>query len=409
MGADGDDVDAVISAVARALRTEVDDRTDELTARFVHVIPEFRHDDAVRELMVSSTASNLTAIIDLLDHGIPVDDIDVPAAAAEYARRFAQRDLSLEALLRAYRLGEHDVVQRCVALLEGLDLGTTAALRAASELSRRVHRYIDRTIEALIDIYEDERRRWHGLAGAARAATLRMVLDSGEMDVAAAEESLGISLRGHHRAAVLWCPGGTTRMEEVQRDLHRVVVATPLSTLVDPGCLWAWWSGTSRPPVDAASFETLLGAHPGLRIALGGVGDGLAGFRISHREARRARAVAEMAPDGPPPLTEYDDVGLAALLSEHLDVLRAWVARTLGDLAADDENPARLRATLEAYLGADGSSGEAAARLHLHKNTVLYRVRRAEEQLGRPLQGHRLDVEVALMLCDRLGSAVLTA
>ena len=43
----------------------------------------------------------------------------------------------------------------------------------------------------------------------------------------------------------------------------------------------------------------------------------------------------------------------------------------------------------------------------LHKNTVHYRIRKAEEILGRPVQESRLDVELALSACRWLGSAAL--
>ena len=49
--------------------------------------------------MVASTSSNLVAIVGMLAHSIPIEQITVQAAAAEYARRFAQHNLSLEALL----------------------------------------------------------------------------------------------------------------------------------------------------------------------------------------------------------------------------------------------------------------------------------------------------------------------
>ena len=73
-----------------------------MTAMFINIIPEFRHDQAVQRLMVASTSSNLSAVVDMLMLGISLEDISVPPAAAEYARRFAQHDLSLEALLPAY-------------------------------------------------------------------------------------------------------------------------------------------------------------------------------------------------------------------------------------------------------------------------------------------------------------------
>ncbi|MFF5035359.1 helix-turn-helix domain-containing protein [Nocardia salmonicida] len=68
-----------------------------------------------------------------------------------------------------------------------------------------------------------------------------------------------------------------------------------------------------------------------------------------------------------------------------------------------DETAARLRETLRAFLDARGSYTDAAARLHVHKNTVHYRVRKAEELLGHPLGERRLDIEVALLTCAQLG------
>jgi len=43
----------------------------------------------------------------------------------------------------------------------------------------------------------------------------------------------------------------------------------------------------------------------------------------------------------------------------------------------------------------------------MHKNTVQYRVRKAEEALGRPLHGRESDVELALRVCRSLGAPIL--
>ncbi len=40
-------------------------------------------------------------------------------------------------------------------------------------------------------------------------------------------------------------------------------------------------------------------------------------------------------------------------------------------------------------------------------NTVQYRVRKAEEAVGHPIQDRRADVELALRVCQVLGSAAL--
>jgi DNA-binding PucR family transcriptional regulator len=43
----------------------------------------------------------------------------------------------------------------------------------------------------------------------------------------------------------------------------------------------------------------------------------------------------------------------------------------------------------------------------LHKNTVQYRVRKAEEGLGRSVSQNRLHIELALLATQWLGPAVL--
>lgn len=88
-------------------------------------------------------------------------------------------------------------------------------------------------------------------------------------------------------------------------------------------------------------------------------------------------------------------------------LLRAWVLGTLGGLATDDEHHARLRDTLLVFLRSGGSYKTTAEQLTLHKNTIQYRIRKAEESLGRPVGDDRHDVELALQASHWLGPAVL--
>jgi DNA-binding PucR family transcriptional regulator len=85
------------------------------------------------------------------------------------------------------------------------------------------------------------------------------------------------------------------------------------------------------------------------------------------------------------------------------------VATALGPLAAPGEPTARLRETLAAFLEGGSSHVAAARRLHVHQNTVAYRVRRAEELLDAPIADHRLELELALALAATLGDGVLGA
>ena len=73
-----------------------------------------------------------------------------------------------------------------------------------SELSRRLNSYIDQVIEGLIGIYETERRRWDSRTGAARAAQIRLVLESDSLPEESARQLLGVPVAGWHRAAIAW-------------------------------------------------------------------------------------------------------------------------------------------------------------------------------------------------------------
>jgi len=103
----------------------------------------------------------------------------------------------------------------------------------------------------------------------------------------------------------------------------------------------------------------------------------------------------------------FGEVAPVAMMLGSPDLLRAWVLSTLGGLATDDEHHARLRDTLLVFLQSGGSYKATAEQMMLHKNTVQYRIRKAEESLGRPAAENRHDVELALQASHWLGSSVL--
>ncbi|WP_340379878.1 helix-turn-helix domain-containing protein [Streptomyces sp. SS7] len=401
-------VDEVVRDAAKAVQAELEQLTAGMTSMFVDIIPEFRHDDAVQQLMVASTSSNLAAIVDMLALNISLGDITVPPAAAEYARRFAQHGLSLEALLRAYRLGEHMFVQCAMTTLGRFDLPTDAALAATSRIALLTNSYIDQVIERIIDIYESERSRWDARSDATRAAQVRAVLDTEGLDLASAEKMLSTSLRGWHLAAIIWTGPGPADLvlARLRTGVALLAAATgkaPLTISADEQTCWAWISSTGKPDLAVDRLEAGLREHPALRVAVGEPSPGLDGFRQTFRDAQRARDVAATGSGPDRALVLHSQVALAGLLVDHLTDVRAWAERVLGGLMHDDEAAVRLRETVQVFLNAGGSFTDAAARLHVHKNTVHYRVRKAEELLGHPLTENRLDIEVALLACAQLG------
>jgi purine catabolism regulator len=137
-------------------------------------------------------------------------------------------------------------------------------------------------------------------------------------------------------------------------------------------------------------------------LGLGRVHDGAAGVRPSYREAEHALEMSRRLL-GPGRQASFADLGLHRLLfamAQHPE-LSDYYRATVGDLLAYDErSSAELMGTLDAFFAANGSPTETAQRLHLHRNTVLYRLRRIEEV------GHlRLDdpaTRLNLHLCLRI-------
>src|SRR5204862_6181189 len=104
-------------------------------------------------------------------------------------------------------------------------------------------------------------------------------------------------------------------------------------------------------------------------------------------EAAEAARVASSARASRRGVITYGDVELVSLLASDFERARRFVATELGPLAAVDEAMGRLRATVLSFLDAKGSNVRAARVLHVHQNTVIYRINRAEELLGHPVTG----------------------
>ncbi|GAA0940539.1 hypothetical protein GCM10009559_35570 [Pseudonocardia zijingensis] len=118
------------------------------------------------------------------------------------------------------------------------------------------------------------------------------------------------------------------------------------------------------------------------------------------QEARHARDLASRGPGPVHVVTGAEVTSHVALLAAVPDeVRRAFAVRVLEPvLDYDARTGAGLRETLQAFLDCSGSWSRAAQQLHLHVNTVRYRIGRVEELTGRNLAElpDRVDVYLAL-------------
>ncbi|AKL68452.1 MULTISPECIES: PucR family transcriptional regulator [Streptomyces] len=126
------------------------------------------------------------------------------------------------------------------------------------------------------------------------------------------------------------------------------------------------------------------------------------GLRGALEEARHARRVAAARP-GRVCAAGHHELASHVLLLPFVpdDVRRAFTARLLDPLREyDRRHRAELIPTLEAFLDCDGSWTRCATRLHLHVNTLRYRVGRIEQLTGRDLS--RLEDKLDFFLALRM-------
>ncbi|MFF8904670.1 PucR family transcriptional regulator [Streptomyces olivaceoviridis] len=126
------------------------------------------------------------------------------------------------------------------------------------------------------------------------------------------------------------------------------------------------------------------------------------GLRGALEEARHARRVAA-ARSGRVCAAGHQELASHVLLLPFVpdDVRRAFTARLLDPLRDyDRRHRAELIPTLEAFLDSDGSWTRCATRLHLHVNTLRYRVGRIEQLTGRDLS--RLEDKLDFFLALRM-------
>lgn len=407
-----------VADIAASTSAQLDDVARVLQVELADSIPELRGDHLMLELLYASVESNVRTFFHAAQYGVAMDSVEAPRPAVEYARRLAQREISSNALLRAYRLGQRRVLDWVAGRLAAVEPDGRVSFAALRMLQETAFAYIDRVSEQVVDEYEVERERWLANRSTIRAAMLSAVLAGDEVDVATAERVLGHRLRQEHLGLVLWADERTASTGPLER-LGQLIGAvalelgsesTPLFVPQDHALGWGWVPLRSGADVDPVAVARVLrGAGGDVRAALGAVHGGLAGFRATHGEALRAHQVAVVAGSRAGQVTSYSAPGVraAAVLAEDLAVARELVVSMLGDLARDDESAERLRETLTVFLQENQSYVATAAKVHLHKNTVKYRVDKAIQLRGRPVEDDRFDVELALAACRWLGSAVL--
>lgn len=379
----------------------------DMAARITSEVPELGGGQGPFEtLRMGTESSALCALLMLADPGgrAPITD-----EALQGDRDFVRRGVSLDKVLRGIRLGHADLAHAMMNACEAL-----APPEERAEQMRRVSDtlfcFIDGFSSRMTEEYMAEHDRWVTSRAAARQEAVRAILAGEPVGAEAAGRTLGYPLTREHLAITAWCDPVTgadiTELQQASVDFLRHQGCT--ATLVVPTGrtgLWAW--GSRALPQAATDGRGTAPGREDVRIACGSFRSGVAGFRASHEEALRAARVARLNPRPGMSVVHHRDVEFVALLSNDLPGARRFVQDELGPLAEDTPQAEQLRETLRHYLQAERSLMAAAEQMHVARNTVTYRVKRAQQLLGHDIARRRFEVHAALETAHLLGSAVL--
>lgn len=389
--------DQIVARVAADAEGALEELTQQLLARMREATPELFADPAVAhemELVTDASVRRVQRILAEPEHAA----VATPAATADFAQTSAHFGLPLISLIEACRMAQVVTSDWWRRRLEA-DLADRAAIATAiNRTNTRIGEFIDLVVATSRAAYATD---WEdGLAGR-RMRLVQRILAEEPVDLDDAARVLNHPLRATHTAMILWVAEGhenTPALEVAARELAAAVGSTrTLEIACTERSLWMWTVTESSRP---ARLER---RSDGMLASVGTPQAGISGFRRSHHEAAEAQRVALLQGRRRAAVTQYRDVEVVALMSRDEQALRNFLRRTLGPLADPGESAERLRQTLSAYLAAGQQAAAAARRLGVHRNTVIYRLRALEDALGPVGDGHRVDLELALELCDRLG------
>ncbi len=417
----GADVQEHVAAVAGALNHRLVAITLAMREVLATRIGELDGDDCLVDLLGASIAGNVENILYSLRYGVTVDRIEPPSAALEYARRLAQRGVPVNALVRAYRLGQQYLLE--VAYAESLSRHDDQHVQslAYEKIVTTTFDYIDWISQQVVVVYENERECWLADRQTLRRARIEGLITGtapeAVADIDGLENVIGYRLRRRHLAAVIWVDETGARYDQLRQFAgvidaiaEKIASGAPLVVARDRANAWAWLPVAHSFELDVEAVSAMLGTgeEPQPMVAFGRPGSGLAGFRQSHLEALDAQRVLVLG-NAARAVLSYDEpgVGVAALLAQTPQATRRWVHATLCELARNDERHRHLRDTLRLFLQNGGSYTATADTMCMHKNSIKYRVANAEKALGRRIGADRQSIELALTLCHWLGPRVL--
>jgi hypothetical protein len=238
-------VDRVLSSVAAAAGARLLEITHEIWRLLTDDIPQLQGDDVVEKLLAASVERTLprSSTCSSTPHCLTGRRL----LRRQYARRLAQRDMPIEALVRAYRIG-HGRFWRVASKRRPRDQTMPGSPPRSQTGWWGELPLIDRVSEQVVEVYQRERDRWLLTRTAMRAARVRALLSDQTVDVTATESALGYRLGQYHLGTVAWVTGkvdgsdGLTRIERLLSTASRTLGNRGRALFVprDIALVWSW-------------------------------------------------------------------------------------------------------------------------------------------------------------------------
>lgn len=331
-----------------------------------------------------------TAVEAALEYGIAAieqggeREPPIPLVLLAQARNAARNGVKLETVLRRYLAGYSLLSYFLVEEAGGKGHISGAELQ---RLVASLTVLFDRLLAAIGEEHRRESETLRASSEQRRTERIERLLAGELLDTS----PLAYPFDGWHVGVV----AGDADVEPQLRDIVADLDCRLLLLGRQGGSLWAWFGARSR--LDPADVLRAIASHTatGRAVAVGEPGEGLGGWRLTHRQAAVALPVAQRGPES---AVRYADVVLLATALQD-DLLAASLRQLyLAPLERDRDGGEVARRTLRAYIAAEGQTSSAAAALGVNRNTVANRVHAIEARIGRSLASCRAEFETALRL-----------
>jgi hypothetical protein len=303
--------------------------------------------------------------------------------AAELARRRARQGIAVDVLIGAYHLGDQELwgalcrdPRSAAPLLPEVAALMLRLLHAISTVLASAHGEVMRELQT------------HRVTLSQRLIEL-LLAGRDDAEASRVADALGLDPQASFVAGLWRRPDADVVLPpEVRRELDRAAV--PLVHSAQSGLVVVLVQGAEPEWLD----ELLSALDLGPDVGIGLRRPGLAGAALSLGDARLALASAAGSGRG---VARFADVWAEACLLAEEERLRPLVAEAAGTAVAHPH----LAETVVAFAAADMSVARTAEALHLHANSVTYRLQRWARLTG--WDPRRFDHLITSVTACRLG------